>query len=169
MIWICALLFHAHASREPTDYRQLLSSRACAQISTLSRQGKLTEALSIGESFEKELFLSSVVHYEMALALNQAARLSDALQYYDTVLQQDPDMVEALYDRGEIYLTQGNLELAEKDFLRAVQLRQNHWVLYFRLAELSGMQGDAELLEKRLILALKHGFSLQNLLQSGEH
>ena len=76
-------------------------------------------------------------------------------------------MMEALYDRAELYMLSGELEKAKLDLNKA--LTTNHWVVHFRLAEIAGREKDQETLEKKLIEAIQYGFSLQNLFQWGPH
>lgn len=151
------------------DYRDVLASQTAGQIAKLSQQGLLDKALLLGRSFESELFPSSLVLYEMALAANRAGQLDQALKLYNELLTKDPHMPEALYDRGEILLARGEWEQAQADLKAVLDLRPDHWVIHFRLAEVAGQKGDALELEARLIQALKFGFSLQTLLKSGEH
>jgi len=157
------------AAREPIDYGEELVQRAIIQIDGFFAQNKVTEALRYGDRFAEEVRESSSLFYALGLRCNQRDRLDDALRYYGKALQRSPDMVEALYDRSEIFLAQGNWSAAEKDLRKAQKTAKEHWVIHVRLAEIAGHKKNKKQLDQELRKAVQLGFKLEQLPTLGAH
>ena len=155
------------AGRPPTDYRDILIEKTIAQIDRKNQEQSLAEALAYGSDFSTSVFESAIVFYEMGLACNRKDKTKEAITYYNKALKIQPDMMEALYDRAELYMLRGDLQMAKKDLQRA--LKTNHWIVHFRLAEIAGREKDTDTLELQLIEAIRYGFPLNSLFQFGDH
>lgn len=131
----------------------------------LNAAGQYEDAIAFARAFQRTVTRDGDVAYEIAFAYNRMAKLEDALDAYGDVLELDPGNAAALYDRGEIRLALGRDALALADLEAAARLRPDHWVVYFRLAELAGKRGDPSAFEEHLTDALRHGFDLRTLIK----
>ena len=117
-------------------------------------------AVTFTRRFEETVGASADLIYERAYALNRQGEVDDALDAYGEALKLDPDHAAARYDRGELYLAQGEDAAARADLEAAARLRPDHWAAWFRLAQLDARAGDPEGMEAHLIEALRQGFDL---------
>lgn len=157
----------AEGARPPKDHRDVLVEQTVAQIDQKNQDESLEEALTYGTAFSAQVFESAIVYYEMGLACNRQDKTKKAISYYNKAIKIQPDMMEALYDRAELYMVSGDLQKAKKDLRRA--LKTNHWIVHFRLAEIAGREKDTETLELHLIESVRYGFPLNSLFQFGVH
>jgi tetratricopeptide (TPR) repeat protein len=156
---VCA----AWAAREPQDYRADLMTGAATRVSRLSEAGQYEAAKALAERFQRQVEPSAPVTYEIALALNQMGKRSEAIATYTKALALDPDHAASLYDRGELYLLDGRVDLAQADFERAVVLAPGHWAVHFRLAELAARAHDTAAFESHLTDAVRNGFDFRTI------
>ena len=63
----------------------------------------------------------------------------------------------------------GRYDAAESDLRQLEVLKPDVWVVHFRLAELAGHQSKTEVFEQQILEALRDGFSLSLLAESGQH
>ena len=164
LLW-AALWESAWAARPPPDYREDLVRAAVQHAEQLNAQGQYEDAIAFARSFQRTVTEDGDIAYEIAFAYNRMAKLEDALSAYGDALKLSPDNAAALYDRGEILLALGRDAEALTDLEAAARLRPDHWVVYFRLAELAGKRGDADAFEEHLTDALRHGFDLRTLVK----
>ena len=163
MIWCCVLL----ALAQPRlNYKREMEERGLAQIEVFLRSDRPREAEQYLQDFEKQLFPSAWLHYEVALQYNVQGRLEEALRHYDRALALEPLMLRALYDRAEIHLLQDQVVKAQQDLLLLVEADVEHWVVYFRLAEIYAEQNKVTLFEEMMLQAIRYGFSMSILLEA---
>jgi len=96
------------------------------------------------------------------VAPNKAARdelLSNAEVELSAALVKKPDYVEALSNRGVIYLTLGKLNKAEEDLKRAVQINPAHADSLYNLACLYSLTKKLDLAADALSQSLSNGFN----------
>ena len=163
IVWCCVLL----ALAQPRlNYKREIEERGLAQIEVFLQSERPREAERYLQDFERELFPSAWLHYEIALQYNVQGNLEEALKHYDRALGLEPLMLRALYDRAEIYLLKDQELKAEQDLLRLVEADVEHWVVYFRLAEIYAEQNNVTLFEEMMLKSIRHGFSMSILLES---
>lgn len=153
----------------PEAFELSLQQKVIAEIQLLERTDGLEAALDYGDRFRSEVLNGVELQYELALMLNRAGQLEAAADRYSQLLIQDSEHIASLYDRGEIRLILGQYAEAESDLHQLEKLKPDVWVVHFRLAELAGHQKRADLFEEQIIEALRDGFSLSLLAESGEH
>jgi tetratricopeptide (TPR) repeat protein len=155
-------------SQPRLDYKTEIEDRVLTEVGNFLREGKEDQAEEYLHDFERELFASARLHYELALQYNTQNQIDKALIHYDMALVIDPHLQSALYDRAEILLLQGKVDKAQHDLDILVKDGIEHWVVYFRLAEIYAEKGNGPLFEENLLQAIRYGFSLPLLLESGE-
>ncbi len=165
MLVLALCLGAARAAREPDDYRADLMAGAATRISRLSESGALEDAIALAERFQRQVEPSAPVTYEIAYALNRMGRRAEAIATYTKALALDPEHSASLYDRGELYLLEGRIDLAQADFERAVVLVPNHWAVHFRLAELAARAHDTASFESHLTDAVRNGFDFRTIVR----
>jgi len=143
------------------DYRSTLGERLAAHVEKFNQAGQYREAIKLSGRLSRAVGRLAPVAYETGYAHYQLGEFEAAIRHYGVALKRDPNQAAAAYDRGEIYLIQGNQEQASSDFLRVVRLKPSHWGGHFRLAHLAGLSGDAVMFEKHLMDALRYGFDLE--------
>ena len=161
----CSVVF----ASVPEAFELSLQQKVIAEIQLLERTDGLEAALDYGDRFRSEVLNGVELQYELALMLNRAGQLEAAADRYSQLLIQDSEHIASLYDRGEIRLILGQYAEAESDLHQLEKLKPDVWVVHFRLAELAGHQKRADLFEEQIIEALRDGFSLSLLAESGEH
>ena len=80
-------------------------------------------------------------------------RADDAVKNYKTALKIQPDMAEAHYFLGKIYVEQNQFEPAEKAFQKVIEIQPSFHRAYERLAHLYGQKGSR--INKAVTLAEK--------------
>lgn len=163
-----ALLALCLALRPPLDYRTEVVNAATTELEQLNAVGRFDETVAAAERFEDRLWPAAPVHYELALALRGLGKERKSRAAYDRTIELDPDYAPARYDRGELRLIEGDNQGAREDFDAAARQRPDHWAVHFRLAQLSGREGDTDGLETHLTDAIRHGFDLRVLLDDPE-
>ena len=96
------------------------------------------------------------------VAPNKAARdelLSNAELELSAAIEKKPDYVEALSNRGVIYITLGKLNKAEEDLKRAVQIDPTHANSLYNLACLYSLTKKLDLAADALSQSLSNGFN----------
>lgn len=86
-------------------------------------------------------------------------------QLQDAVAR-DPELAHAWYDLGELLLAQGDQTQALAAFEKSAALTETHpngWAGPMRLAELSGIAGDAQGFDAHLKEALRRGFAFRTV------
>jgi tetratricopeptide (TPR) repeat protein len=165
IFYLCSMLAF---SQPRLSYKSEIEDRTLAKIIPILEEGNKALVNKHVQSFEAELFPSARVHYEIALHYNTTNQISDAMHHYNRALEIDSRYKEALYDRAELYLLQQNPEKALQDLETLVSLGVEHWVIFFRLSEIYAEKKNGVLLEQNLLLAIRYGFSLHLLLESGD-
>jgi len=96
------------------------------------------------------------------VAPNKAARdelLNNAELELSAAIEKKPDYVEALSNRGVIYITLGKLNKAEEDLKRAVQIDPTHANSLYNLACLYSLTKKLDLAADALSQSLSNGFN----------
>jgi len=62
-------------------------------------------------------------HYLMAFLEYHKGRLPTALSELDSAIALAPDMADAYYQRGEIYVAIGKTDLAKQSYAKAIEIR----------------------------------------------
>ena len=155
------------AAREPSDYRQILVDRAIARFHHVKMERGIETALDFGDSFAQQVIGSARLYYEFGLACNQENFTIKAMGYYNKAIKNQPDMVEALYDRAELFIVDEKLDEAKEDLHKASTAK--HWAVHFRLAEIAAREKNLQDFENQLTESIRYGFSLENLLNLGQH
>jgi tetratricopeptide (TPR) repeat protein len=96
------------------------------------------------------------------VAPNKAARdelLNNAEVELSAAIEKKPDYVEALSNRGVIYITLGKLNKAEEDLKRAVQINPTHADSLYNLACLYSLTKKLDLAADALSQSLASGFN----------
>ena len=122
----------------------------------------------LAEAFAEEVFPSVKMYYEASLCLNQRGFVEPALRALNSALEINPEHPASLYDRAEIYLLSGKLQLAKEDLEKLLLQDVVHWAVYFRRAELAGTERETVLFDKHFRRALFEGFKVETLLDSGQ-
>ena len=152
--------------RPPQDYREEKISGQLQQLEEMLAQHEYQSVIDQGIRFQDRFEPSPAVAYEVALAARLMGNVDLAFQYYDRVIELDPQHAAARYDRGEIFLlTLGDVESAKADFRIAAEMVPEHWGVYYRLAHIAGYELDMQALEANLDLAVAHGLDFQVLVQ----
>ena len=82
--------------------------------------------------------------YQKARALHRDGRLLDAAKWYEKVLSIDPGHVEALNNRGVLYLQEKDYASARSYFEKAIRLKPNYVDPYYNLACVSAAAGQLQ-------------------------
>lgn len=69
-------------------------------------------------------------------------RTDEAVANYKSALKIQPDMAEAYYFLGKIYVEQNQFKLAESAYLRAIEIQPSFHRAYERIAHLYGQTGS---------------------------
>lgn len=163
------MVFDVEAARPPDPFPLALQQQVLTVVAQKNRASGLDAALEYGDAFRQSVFNGVELQYELALMLNRAGHLDKALARYSELLEQDSKHIPSLYDRGEILLIQGRYTEAETDLRQLEVLKPDVWVVHFRLAEVAAYQANASAFEQQILEALRDGFSLSLLAESGEH
>lgn len=147
------------------DYEKELEEKAMFRILALLEKQEHKEIQNVLRAFEKELFPSERLYYDIGLAYNQQGKIDYAKKYYDRALEINPNQSAALYDRAELHLVDGNIVKAKADLERLVSQKHEHWAVYFRLAEIAAKEGDGQQMENYLLQAIRQDLDLKLLLK----
>jgi tetratricopeptide (TPR) repeat protein len=146
-------------------YEEELETKVMIRISEELEQGNHREAQKLLEAFDTELFPSDRMYYNAGLFYNQQGDLARAKKYYDRAIEINGAQSSALYDRAELLLLEGRLSEAKQDLQVLIAQEQEHWAIYFRMAEISAKEGDGLQMEKYLLDAIKRDLELEILVQ----
>ena len=163
VVILLLVLSSARAEREPADYRAELGASLRQRVESLNAAGQYDPAVEVGSHITQRVGDLAPVCYEVGFAADRLGKSDDALRWYDRAIAADPDLPEARYDRGELLLTRGQIDAAERDFEAAARLRPDHWAVHFRLAHIAGMRGDPTAFEEHLTDALREGFDFRSI------
>ena len=95
-------------------------------------------------------------------ALTPKARkrlLNNAEQEFTQALIQNPNYFDALLNRGVVYVSQGKINKAEKDYRLALDINPSEPSLNYNLACLYSLTGRLDLSIDALDMALENGFN----------
>ena len=146
-------------------YEEELETKVMIRISEELELGNHREAQKLLEAFDTELFPSDKMYYNAGLFYNQQGDLARAKMYYDRAIEINGVQSSALYDRAELLLLEGRLSEAKQDLQILIAQEQEHWAIYFRMAEISAKEGDGQQMEKYLLDAIKRDLGLEILVQ----
>ena len=147
------------------NYEQELETKAMILVLERLEEENHTEVQNILEAFEREVFLSDRLYYDTGLVYNQQGKITYAKKYYDRALEINPNQSSALYDRAELYLLEGKISEAKRDLEHLIKQEQEHWAIYFRLAEIAAKEQDGKQMEEYLLKAIKKDLDLKLLLK----
>lgn len=122
----------------------------------LLREGRVDEAIHLLKRSRQSNPNDPAVRNAMGLALLYKRDYRGAIKSFDEALALDQTFLEARNNRGVVYLEQGNLEGAEKEFRAVVDAgpgreRKN---AHFNLGIVQKKRGDAAEAEKQFTLVL---------------
>ena len=121
-------------------------------------------AIDLARDFSRTVFPSASLYYEVALSINTAGELDDAIVCYNYALEVDPNHVGALYDLAEIHLLKQSFQKSKQYLLRLAELSTVHWVVHYRLAQIAAHERDVVELKDQLRKAMHHGMPQQILI-----
>jgi tetratricopeptide (TPR) repeat protein len=107
------------------------------------REGKQDEALSLAERFQKENPKDTAVlrtHADLLLGRGHAGDADVIVREFQTLSDENPNDAVLRMQLGRAYLLQGNLESARKQFLEAVQRRNDLTAARYELARVNLIQ-----------------------------
>ena len=140
------------------DLPQELERNALIRIQHASSSA---EAITLVEDFERSVFPSATLYYEVGLSMNQSGDLDGAMECYQQSLKIDANHIGALYDLAEIHFLKREFDLSKQYLLRLTELSTVHWVVHYRLAQISAHNKDVLKLEHHLSQAIHHGMPTQ--------
>ena len=82
--------------------------------------------------------------YQKARAFHRDGRLLDAGMWYEKVIAMDPGHIQALNNRGVLYLHEKNYPAARKCFEKAIRLKPDYVDPYYNLACVAAATGQAK-------------------------
>lgn len=170
----------AHGELPPPDYRSELANAAADEIRRRAEEAASSDDPFAGmraaeefadrwrrrigaDSGSRRLEDDAKLAYELGLGWRLAGDEDRALAALNLAIVEDPSMVAAHYDRGEIKLNRGQVDAAILEFQTVVRLKPTGWPGHFRLADIARRAGDAQAFEHELTEALRGGFSFRAL------
>lgn len=162
MLWLwIALLSAEPVSTFSISLDEEIEDQVLYQLQSLTE----SERKLVLDSFEKRVFRSARIHYELGLQYNQLGNLSLAENEYRDALTINPKYTPALYDLAEILLLQGSVDSVEeaKRHLMMLQQEGEHWVVSYRLAQIAASEQDTGSMEQQLKRAFREGMPSQVL------
>jgi tetratricopeptide (TPR) repeat protein len=153
----------AWAEIPPPDYRDGLMASAADEVSRIAREESFDAAKELAGAWERTVGPDARVTYELGLAARLTGDEAAARRYLDRAIEQDPGLLAARYDRGEVLLNAGELDAAEADFREVARGAPDQWAGHFRLADIAGRRKDAAGFEAHLLDALRNGFSFRKV------
>lgn len=157
------LVAAAWAEIPPPDYRDGLMATAADEVSRVAREEGFEAAKAFAEAWERTVGPDARIAYELGLASRLVGDEKGARRYLDRAVEQDPTLLAARYDRGEVLLNAGDLDAAEADFREVAKGAPDQWAGHFRLADIAGRRRDAAGFEAHLLDALRNGFSFRKV------
>ncbi|MBD3661695.1 MAG: tetratricopeptide repeat protein [Arenibacter algicola] len=122
----------------------------------LIKQGNINEAIEVLDSVISLNPNILAAYHNKAYAYEKLGYDTLALDLYTYVLNEKPDFKNALLNRGIIYGNWNKVELAEKDYRKALEAGMENKILYNNLAQIERDKGNnkiaEELIDKALIL-----------------
>ena len=113
------------------------------------------------------LFLDILDKSGVALELFEKTDEWDlAIKNYTHVLKLSPDLSAALRKRGIALMETQDWEAASADFNRLLELDPTDGESYLHLGEISALTGEAEAMIESLKLAIEHGQSAAQIIQT---
>ena len=146
------------------DVQKELEQQALQRIQQATSH---TEAMDLAEHFSNTVFPSAQLYYEVALSINKAGDIDNAIRCYQHALQLDDAHQGALYDLAEIHLLNKDYTASKQYLLRLASQQKVHWVVYYRLAQISAYEHQTAALEKQLRQAIRLGMPHQILRDDG--
>jgi tetratricopeptide (TPR) repeat protein len=143
------------------DYRSALFADVEAEADALIAEARLDEALDLVQGFRATVEDDARLTYEQGLVLRLQGDTEGAEALYIAALEADATLAFAWYDLGELHLMAGRTTEARAALEQASAMSEEHvngWAAPFRLAELSGLEGDARAFDQHLKEALRRGF-----------
>jgi len=138
-----AVIEHANIPEGERHFQRVFNRNGLAMIRSF--QGRHQEALDLCWQGIEELneYLGadqhrlhrSILNYNIAQVYVATGRYQDALQYFSTAMQMDPNYSEYYNERGNIYLRLGHLDEALADYLRAIELSPPYFEVFTNLGQ----------------------------------
>ena len=148
---------------EPYDECIILVDSKENILTELKQVSGITEAMLFPD-FEKFAFLrraeepytgrSAHEYRELARERFSASKYDEAITYYDRAIDQDPDYIEAYYERGQARHYGKKYRPAILDFNKFINLNPNYVEAYYYRAEAKVRLGDSEGAKEDLETAL---------------
>lgn len=162
------------------SYRDELVRDRWAQVDGILREGCTTDrfpvacqegvvdrAIAAVDVFEDAVVRDAGLEYLAGLACRYGGRDDQAVTRYQSALALDPKLAEAWYDLGEIWMTRARYDDARHAFeqVRDLEADTDHaWLGPWRLGEVAALQHDPAGFERHIKEALRHGFSLRQIM-----
>lgn len=127
---------------------------------------ELRAAIRDAEQFQQRLFRDARLEYLQGLGWKLLGDKTRAKQKFQDSLALNPERAESWSDLGDMWMSEGNLDEAEKAYQEVARLHStgpNAVLGPWRLAEVAAARGDAAGFEKHLRKALEEGFSFRNI------
>lgn len=159
IFWALSLCFASPRLRYEEELETKTMNRCLVQL----EQGNHREAETILEAFTAEVFPSDKLYYNAGLFYNQHGDLARAKSYYDRSIEINGAQSSALYDRAELLILEGKLSEAKQDLKVLIAQEQEHWAIYFRMAEIAAKEGNGQQMEQYLLDAIKRNLTLEIL------
>src|SRR5678815_4650773 len=106
----------ARAEMPLPSYRAALVSETWNEVNQLIEAGLREEAAAKAEAFEATVTEDGSLEYLVGLSWRLRDDPKRAEQHYQRAVALEPDLVEAWYDVGEIYVMEGRYDDAEHAF-----------------------------------------------------
>jgi len=119
--------------------KPLLGDRKEVPVTLKSAQAAMKEMEQKGELKGKD---KAVVLFNKAVAFIKSGDDDQAMPLLEEALQEDPDLTPALFHVGRIHLMKNELDKAEKELTRVLELKPDMNSVYAMLAELYKRKGD---------------------------
>lgn len=100
---------------------------------------------------------SSLMHYNLGLALKAQGNLDKAAESYRMALSIRPDYAEAHYNLGNVFLEQGRLDVAAACYRKAIACKPDYAKAHCNLGNVLQEQGDPD----EAVASYRHAISYQ--------
>lgn len=130
------------AEEEGEDLRLILRGRGMAYMAKLQYDEAIdcfTNALMLSNGVPENLDYD--INYYLAAAYYKSGRLDEAKSVYDAILTLRSNEVDAYYLRGIINIEQGDFDLANADFKKAMSLRNDDFDMVIDIYQIEAAAG----------------------------
>ncbi len=166
-MWALVLIAGLALAEVPIpSYQDELTESAWLEVNHLIESGRIDEALTTAEAFEKHVVEDSGIAYLRGLAHRFRGEPELAEQHLRRAVKLDPSRKDAWSDLGEILLASQRYDEARDCFAKVDELLPSgrySWVGPFRLAEVAAHQRQPRRFEEHMREALRRGFTFRTI------